>query len=248
MTAQSAPAKRRGPIQPGPGEILPPAAASLATRFPVPGEGWLEGEITPEDVLIRAIAEKLLVGRNPTFFPGPLLLWGWNEATRIRASAALELVAEIPGIRIIPMPDYRPIYPKIDPEAVINPCHPNLTIWHNKIEVGLFMDAHCHYVNVMMKIIRGGTNCYTIAICANDTHEDAIASLGWVDLDKLARLRQAIVALRDSGKIVPWALTAAGKAELAEQAKRRASARQEVQATLERWEHELVAGLDENEE
>src|SRR3989304_5628930 len=107
MTAPSAPATHRGPIQPGPGELLPPAAASLATRFPVPGEGWLEGEITPEDVLIRAIAEKLLVGRNPTFFPGPLLLWGWNEATRIRASAALELVAEIPGIKIIPMPDYR---------------------------------------------------------------------------------------------------------------------------------------------
>ncbi|MBI3607471.1 MAG: hypothetical protein HY207_05865 [Nitrospirae bacterium] len=198
--------------------------------------------------MIRTIAEKLLIGRNPTFFPGPLLLWGWNEATRIRASAALELVAEIPGIRIIPMPDYRPIYPKIDPEAVINPCHPNLTIWHNKIEVGLFMDAHCHYVNVMMKIIRAGTNCYTIAICANDTHEDAIASLGWVDLDKLARLRQAIVALRDSGTIVPWALTASGKAELAEQAKRRAQARQEVRTTLERWEHELVTGLDENEE
>ena len=248
MTAPSAPATHRGPLQPGPGELLPAAAASLATRFPVPGEGWLEGDITPEDVLIRAIAEKLLVGRNPTFFPGPLLLWGWNEATRIRATAALELVAEIPGIRIIPMPDYRPIYPKIDPEAVINPCHPNLTIWHNKIEVGLFMDAHCHYVNVMMKIIRGGTNCYTIAICANDTHEDAIASLGWVDLDKLARLRQAIVALRDSGTIVPWALTAAGKAELAEQTTRRAKARKEVQTTLERWDHELVTGLDENEE
>lgn len=248
MTANQAVAKRKGPIQPGPGALLPAAAATLTERFPVPGEGWLEGEITPEDVLIRAIAEKLLVGRNPTFFPGPLLLWGWNEATRIRATAALELVAEIPGIKIIPMPDYRPIYPKIDPEAVINPCHPNLTIWHNKIEVGLFMDAHCHFVNVMMKIIRGGTNCYTIAICANDTHEDAIASLGWVDLAKLARLRQAIVALRDSKTIVPWALTAAGKAELAEQAKRRAKTRQEVHTFLERWEHELAVGLDENEE
>ncbi len=248
MTANQAVAQRKGPIQPGPGALLPAAAATLTERFPVPGEGWLEGVITPEDVLIRTIAKKLLVGRNPTFFPGPLLLWGWNEATRIRASAALELVAEIPGMKIIPMPDYRPIYPKIDPEAVINPCHPNLTIWHNKIEVGLFMDAHCHFVNVMMKIIRGGTNCYTIAICANDTHEDAIASLGWVDLDKLARLRQAIVALRDSGKIVPWALTDAGKAELADQAKHRAKARKEIQATLERWDHELAVGLDEHEE
>lgn len=248
MPVKTARRKRRGPIQPGPGELLPAAAASLATRFPVPGEGWLEGDVVLDEELIPQIAEQLLTRRNPTFFPGPLLLWGWNEATRVRAAAALELVAEIPGINIIPMPDYRPIYPKIDPDAVINPCHPNLTIWHNKIEVGLFMDAHCHFVNVMMKMIRAGTNCYTIALCANDTHEDAIASLGWVDLDKLAHLRNAIVSLRNSGKVVPWALTDAGKAELAERARHRAQARSEVQTSLERWDHELATGLDEHAE
>lgn len=248
MPTQSAPQKRRGPIQPGPGELLPPAAASLATRFPIPGEGWLEGNIVSEEELIPRIAEKLLTGRNPTFFPGPLLLWGWNEATRVRAAAALELVGHIPGINIIPMPDYRPIYPKIDPEAVINPCHPNLTIWHNKIEVGLFMDAHCHYVNVMMKMIRAGTNCYTIALCANDTHEDAIASLGWVDLAKIAKLKNAIVTLRDSGTIVPWALTAAGKAELAARKRHKAAARRQVMEYLKGFGHELEVGLDEHAE
>lgn len=240
--------KRKGPIQPGPGSLLPPAAASLTDRFPVPGEGWLEGDIVSDDVLIPHIAERILTGRNPTFFPGPLLLWGWTEATRIRAAAALELVGAIPGINVIPMPDYRPIYPKIDPEALINPCHPNLTLWHNKIEVGLFMDAHCHFVNVMMKMIRAGTNCYTIALCANDTHEDAIASLGWVDLAKLAKLRDAIVALRDSGKVIPWARTAAGKAELALRKDRKAETKKQLDHYLSGLEHELVVGLDEHAE
>jgi hypothetical protein len=156
------------------------------------------------------------------------------------------LVSNIPGINIVPM-RLTPHLSKIDPEAVISPCHPNLTIWHNKIEVGLFMDAHCHFVNVMMKIIRAGTNCYTIALCANDTHEDAIASLGWVDLAKLAKLRDAIVALRDSGTIVPWALTEAGKVEVTARKKQRAEAKQ-IEQALGGLGHELAVGLDEHAE
>ncbi len=252
MANKQTAAAHKGPIQPGPAGLLPPAAGLLATRFPDEGEGWVEGEIVPDDIVIQAIAENLLTRRNPTFFPGPLLVWGWNESTRIRAKAALDMVAQIPGINIITMPDYRPIYPKIYPETVMSPCHPNLTIWHNKIEVGLFMDAHCHFVNVLMKMIRAGTNCYTIALCANDTHEDAIASLGRVDLAMIARLRDAIITLRDSGKIVPWALTEAGKKELAEKAKtrKRMPAPDEVHVPTVKpgFGHDLHQGIDENEE
>src|SRR2546426_3851408 len=32
-----------------------------------------------------------------------------------------EIAAQIPNVLIIPMPDYRPKYPKVDPEEVINP-------------------------------------------------------------------------------------------------------------------------------
>ena len=68
---------------------------------------------------------------------------------------------------LIPMPDYRPKYPKINPEVEIDPNH-NLTIWHNKIDCCMFVGVHCHQANLSLKIIRGGT-CYTIAVCADKT-------------------------------------------------------------------------------
>lgn len=49
---------------------------------------------------------------------------------------------------IIPMPDDHPKYPKIDPEEMINPNHPNFTIWGSRIEVALFIGIHCHYADL----------------------------------------------------------------------------------------------------
>ena len=102
-----------------------------------------------------------------------MVLWAWNEHAIEKAKATLEIAAQIPNVMIIPMPDYRPKYPKIDPEEVINPNHPNLTIWGNKIEACIFIGVHCHYANLTLKMIRAGTNCCTMAICAEQGHEDA---------------------------------------------------------------------------
>jgi len=35
----------------------------------------------------------------------------------------------------------------------INPNHPNLTIWHNKNDVCMFVGVHCHLANLSLKII-----------------------------------------------------------------------------------------------
>ena len=88
-----------------------------------------------------------------------MVLWAWNDHAVEKAKAVLEIAAQIPDVMIIPMPDYRPKYPKIDPEEVINPNHPNLTIWGNKIEACIFIGVHCHYANLTLKMIRAGTNC-----------------------------------------------------------------------------------------
>ena len=97
------------------------------------------------------------------------------------------------------MPDYRPKYPKIDPAVEINPNHPNLTIWHNKIDVGVFIGVHCHQANMALKIIRGGTSCYTIALCAEDGHEEANASLREANNDVLVTLLAAVRNIKNSG-------------------------------------------------
>ena len=173
----------------GPEGYLPPAAASCGVFLPEKGEAILEGAIVPEDEAMAEIVKKLLNAKNPVFFPGPLLLWDWKEGVQEKAREIKEL-AEIIGAKIIPMPDYRPKYPMINPEIEINPNHPNLTIWHNEIDVCLFAGVHCHYANVALKIIRGGTSCYTIALCGEMGHEDAMASLRDVDLEKLKKLKE----------------------------------------------------------
>lgn len=155
----------------------------------------LEGAIVAEEEAMQVIVKKLLNASNPVFFPGPLLLWDWKEGVREKAKEVREL-ADLMGARIIPMPDYRPKYPMINPEIEINPNHPNLTIWHNQIDVCVFIGVHCHYANVALKIIRGGTNCYTIALCAEMGHEDAMVSLRDVGLQKIRTLNEIAIKLK----------------------------------------------------
>ncbi len=241
-------------VVPGPEALLPPAATIMGVPLPEEGEGLVEGRIVSEAETLEAAATAMLTRKNPTLFPGPMIIWGWNEHTRAKSKPFFEVADEIPGVRIIPMPDYRPIYPKIDPEAVINPCHPNLTIWHNKIEACVFIGVHCHFANITLKMVRAGTNCYTIALCAEAGHEDAMASVPHFDDEKLVRFREAIVKVKKNGVrplyegkgIIPtgWAQIASLKGEVPVKPEDELVSA----GTREAFSHELVTGLDETAE
>ncbi|MEW5922154.1 MAG: carbon monoxide dehydrogenase beta subunit family protein [Bacillota bacterium] len=183
----------------GPEAYLSPAAASLGVVLPDKGQGLIEGEIFDEEIVMETIAKKLLAAKNPTLFPGPLVLWAWSEKSVEKAIAVQKMVAEVPGMRIIPMPDYRPKYPMINPAIEINPNHPNLTIWYNNIDVCVFIGVHCHYANLALKIIRGGTDCYTIALCGEAGHEDAMIALRDVSAEKVGKLTEIIKRVRREG-------------------------------------------------
>ncbi|MEO2044838.1 MAG: carbon monoxide dehydrogenase beta subunit family protein [Nitrospinaceae bacterium] len=185
-------------VLPGPEAFLPPAAASMGNVLPDPGEAHIEGRIVPEDEAYEVFARKVLGAKVPTIFPGPLVLWQWNDHVVEKAKAIQGLANEAP-MRIIPMADYRPKYPKIQAEVEINPNHPNLTIWHNKIDVCIFIGVHCHQANLSLKIIRGGTNCYTMAMCAMAGHEDACLSFRDADLGKIRKLIDAVKKLKSEG-------------------------------------------------
>lgn len=178
-------------VMPGPECYLPPAAASMGVVLPDEGRALVEGHIVTQEEAMSTIAEKLLGAKHPTFFPGPLILWAWSEKAVEKARAIKEM-ADAVGAKIIPMPDYRPKYPMINPEEEINPNHPNLTIWHNKIDVCVFAGVHCHYANIALKIIRGGTDCYTIALCGEYGHEDAMITLRDVRAQDIKRLTEVI--------------------------------------------------------
>jgi len=179
-------------VLPGPEGYLPPAAASMGVILPRGrGEALVEGTIVSLEEALEKAAEKLLAAKNAFFFPGPLVLWDWKEGVAAKARAVLDM-AKAAGAGIIPMPDYRPKYPMINPAVEINPNHPNLTIWHNKIDVCAFVGVHCHYANIALKIIRGGTDCYTIALCAEVGHEDAMISFRQMGLGEMKQLTAAI--------------------------------------------------------
>jgi len=189
----------------GPEHFLPPAAASMGIRLPDPGQAHIYGKIVNEDEAMEEAARQFLSAKVPTIFPGPLVLWAWNEKAAKKATAIRHLyetlkesVTSSQQAMLIPMPDYRPKYPKIDPEIEINPNHPNLTIWHNKIDACMFVGVHCHQANLSLKIIRGGTNCYTIAMCAQAGHEDAMLSFRDATAEKIMKLADWVKKLKGS--------------------------------------------------
>ena len=186
----------RYPVLPGPEGYLPPAAALMGVALPVnKDEALVEGEIVSCESAMEKVAEKLISAKNPYFFPGPLLLWDWKEGVADKAQALLAL-ARTAGAGIIPMPDYRPKYPMINPAVEINPNHPNLTIWHNKIDLCIFAGVHCHYANIALKIIRGGSACYTIALCAEAGHEDAMISFCGFGLPEIRQLTDIVSRMK----------------------------------------------------
>jgi len=189
--------KRERIIVPGPAGFHPPSAAQLGVQLPDPGQGLMYGILEPnEEAVMEEMARKMLTSPNATLFPGPMILWAWNEHAVEKAKAVLEIAAQIPEVLIIPMPDYRPKYPKINPEVEINPNHPNLTIWHNKIDCCMFVGVHCHQANLSLKIIRGGTSCYTIAMCAQAGHEDAMLSFRDASVEKIMKLADTVKRLK----------------------------------------------------
>ncbi|MZH47252.1 MAG: 2-oxoglutarate:ferredoxin oxidoreductase [Nitrospinae bacterium] len=233
----------------GPIGLLPASAAAQGIFQPEKDSGFdlVEGEHVPTDDAITKAAHEILTRRNPTLFPGPMIVWGWTEETDRKAELAMDLVKEVPGMNVITMPDYRPIYPKIDPETVINPCHPNLTIQHNKIESCILIGIHCHFANITLKMIRANTNCYTMAFCAYDGHEDALLSLRDLDGSKLKRVTEAVRKAKKDG-VEPWAYTKEGKEELEEIAARKKAEAAPAKEDTVLFMGELEQGLDEHAE
>ena len=233
----------------GPIGLLPPSAAAQGIFHPEKGSGMdlVEGEHVPTDEAIKKAAHEILTRRNPTLFPGPMIVWGWNKETDHKAELAMDLVKEVPGMNVITMPDYRPIYPKIDPETVINPCHPNLTINHNKIETCILIGIHCHFANITLKMIRANTNCYTMAFCAYDGHEDALISLNDLSGEKLIKVTEAFRKAKKDG-VEPWGFTKEGKEELEETAARKKADLNPAKEDTTLFMGELEQGLDENAE
>lgn len=189
----------------GPEGYLPLAASAKGIVLPSKGEGLVMGRIVPEQQAIEEAARRLLEAKNPTIFPGPLVLWAWNDQALGESQVVKALANAIPA-KIIPMADYRPKYPKIIPEREINPNHPNLTIWQNKIDVCLFVGVHCHQSNIALKIVRGGTSCFTIALCTFNGDDEAHITIRDLSVATIQRIVDAVNRQKRSDRAGPRSL------------------------------------------
>jgi len=171
--------------------FLTPSAPMGGVLLPDSGHGLVMGRIVAEESAIEEAARKIVGAKNPTVFPGPLVLWK-STPDSVRMAEAVSRLARAGGMKVIPMADYRPKYPKINPEEEINPSHPNLTIWHNKIDVCLFVGVHCHYSNIALKIIRGGSSCYTIALCSYAGDDEAHLTIRDLTPETVDRIAAAV--------------------------------------------------------
>ncbi|MEA1982173.1 MAG: carbon monoxide dehydrogenase beta subunit family protein [Campylobacterota bacterium] len=179
----------------GPAYYSPyPAAVYEGVITPPEGKALLLEEVVDEEIAMREIAKQMLTRENATIFPGPQVLYGYSEEAKKKATLIKEM-ADVLGVQMIPMYDYRPKYPKIDAEVEINPNHPNLTIWHNNIGAAIFIGVHCHYANVALKIIRSETDCWTVGMCSLSGHEDAMATIRdqhASDLEKFIKIAKEV--------------------------------------------------------
>ena len=169
--------------------FLTPSVTSRGVVLPDSGNALLMGNSVPEGKALTDLYDRIRHAKNPELFPGPLVLWRKTPDSPAMATAVKRLSA-VSGMKIIPMADYRPKYPKINPETEINPSHPNLTIWHNKIDLCIFVGVHCHYANIALKIIRGGTSCFTVALCSYAGDDEAHLTIRDLTPEKVQSLAE----------------------------------------------------------
>ncbi|VAW17464.1 Lipoate-protein ligase A / domain of unknown function, partial [hydrothermal vent metagenome] len=99
-----------------------------------------------------------------------------------------------------------------------------------------------------LKMIRANTDCYTMALCQYDGHEDALLSIRDLDGGKIQKITQAIKDAKKSGAVEPWGLSAKGKAELEEVAAGKAKRDKLTKENVTLFMGDLEQGLDENAE
>jgi len=180
-------------VLPGPEGFVASVAAMMGVTLPEQGEALVEGDIVPEERALELIAAKLNGAKKAVVCPGPLLMWEWSETAAPKAAAVKEL-AEACGAKILPMPDYR--QKRINPDIEISPNHPNVTIWHNNFDVCVFVGMHSHHANMALRLIRGGTSCYTVALSDYAACEEAMISLRDADAAKIRAIAQKIKNLK----------------------------------------------------
>ena len=78
-------------VVPGPEGFLPPAAATMGVMTPDAGQILVEGAPVPVAEGMEIAARRLLAAKNPTIFPGPLVLWRWSDRAAAEAKAVKKL-------------------------------------------------------------------------------------------------------------------------------------------------------------
>ena len=78
-------------VLPGPGTFSSSRRSLMGVYLPNPGEAHINGVIVSEEKAYEEAARQFLMAKVPTIFPGPLVLWAWNEKAAKKATAIRHL-------------------------------------------------------------------------------------------------------------------------------------------------------------
>ncbi|MBT9160308.1 MAG: hypothetical protein DDT26_01585 [Dehalococcoidia bacterium] len=178
-------------------QLLSPDPVSTMPH-PEKGKAIVEEQVVQEKEAWKKIAEVLLNAKKPVIIsPARIILWTWEEGAPEKARVIRDLAAAI-GAEILPIIDVRPGYPQMRTAAEVNPYHGDLVIGHNKYDVVVFVAVDCPYADVALKIIKDGTDIYTIALCGKLGHVDATITLCNAGIAKVDELIEVINEMKKS--------------------------------------------------
>ncbi|MBT9143521.1 MAG: hypothetical protein DDT29_01929 [Dehalococcoidia bacterium] len=178
-------------------QLLSPEAVSQMSH-PEKGNSLVEDKVVTEEEALQKIAEVCLNAKKPVIIvPGRVILWTWEKGAPEKARVLRKLAKAI-GAEILPIMDVRPNYPQMRTAVEINPYHGDLVIGHNKYDVAVFMAVDCPYADVALKIIKDGTDIFTVALCGKLGHVDASVTLCQAGLDRIEYLVEIINGMKEN--------------------------------------------------
>ena len=138
------------------------------------------------------VAELILRAGRPLLLIGPLFLWRWSEEAEKTAALLRRLPEILPGLKVLPLPDYRPRSGRFDPAKEVDPPNPHISVKQGKHDLVIITGVHCYRMDFFVRTIKKHTESTVVVLCTLADHPEADASLGGFNHRKLKKLMEKL--------------------------------------------------------
>ncbi len=159
---------------------------------------FIKGEVKPYREAVDMLIDMLHEAERPTIIVGPLVLWEWNEESKVKSELIKQLLEAFPKLNIHLLPDYKPKNKQIDFSREIDPPNPHLSILHGKHDLTLMIGVHCYRTDFVIRLLRKHTDTKIVTLCSLHGHPESDLSLASVNHQKLREILSGLTKLQPS--------------------------------------------------